>query len=160
MIMSRVPKKWFHEVRADITVVVDALDWFSAELDAGFKDLEIMGNLEALNRHQPGLMAYYDAMHTDLEMIREYFERRLKKVRAVRLREWIDNPPTNAKLGSNDTKALLDADDEVSDAAELLEEVKFACKQLGSLMKSMDSRGYSLNNITKLRIAQMEEVEV
>lgn len=158
--MIRLPKRWYHVVKSDVTKLPDALEWYMDELDKGFKDIEITGNIEALNQVHPGLVVFFDAMHTDLDMMLEHFERQLRMMRGARIRKWADDPPTNAKVGVNDTKIMVDSEKDISDFADLVEEIKYVYKQYGSLLKSLDSRGFSLSNIVRLRIANMEEVEV
>jgi hypothetical protein len=157
---KRLPKRWFPIVKSDNLKLGDALDWYMTELDMSISDVDISGNLIGQNQEQPGLVSYYDGMHTDLEMILSYFERMLRISKAKKTREWGDSPPTNTKLAVNEQKLLLESEDDVIFFSEIVEEVSYVYKHYASLLKALEARGYSLNNISKLRVANMEEVEV
>ena len=112
------------------------------------------------NQNQPGFIAYYDAMHTDLDAILELIEQKHRIARAKAIKNIADNPPTNMKLSVADIKVLAESDQDVVVLEEIKNEVKYVYKQYGSLLKALEQRGYTLNNITKIRIAGMEEVIV
>lgn len=141
-------------------VIVDALKWYEDELEQAFLDTDISGNLVRANQNQPGFVAYYDAMHTDLDAILELVERNLRVEKAKIMKEWLTNPPTNLKTNTTELKMLLEAHEDVVTASDIVAEVRYVYKQYGSLLKALDSRGYTLNNIVKLRTANMEEVEI
>ena len=158
--MTRIAKRWYHIVSSDNAKVVDALKWYLSELDEGFNKTDISGSLMRANQTQPGFVAYYDSMHTDLDAILELFERLRRTRRGQVLKEFADNPPTNTKLTANDIKALADCDQTVEMYDQIILDVQYVYKQFGALLKSLEQRGYSLNSVTKLRVAGLEEVQV
>lgn len=156
----RIPKRWYRRVSEDLTVIPDALEYYMTELDAGFADVEIKGNLIRENQAQGGFVAYYDAMHSDLDGILSVVERNEKTVRGAVFREMVENGVGNKPMNGTELKLIMEADQRVIDAGELVTEVKYVYKQYSSLLKAFEKRGFSLTNITKLRVANMEEVEV
>lgn len=155
-----LPKRWFAAVRNDPSKLDEACDWYLSRLQEAHDDLAIEGNLAHLNQTHPGIQNYYDAMHTDLDMLEEMMDRELRQTKGRRMKQWSDNPPTNSKTTATELKLMLEADDEVIEASMRLENVRYVYKQFGSLMKAYADRGFALSNITRLRIANMEEVEV
>lgn len=158
--MSAPPKRWFRAVQEDLGAVSDALEWYLAELERAHKSIDISGTLLRANQSQPGYVAYYDSMHTDLDAILEYIQQRHRIARATALRRLAENPPTDIKLSAADIKLLAETDPDVVLLDEIMSEVRYVYKQFSSLLKALDQRGYTLNNITKIRIAGMEEVVV
>lgn len=156
----RPPKRWFRDVQANLDAIPEALDWYLAQLEPAHQEIDIAGTLMKANQNQPGLVAYYDAMHTDLDMILEFVERKHKIMRASKIRELADDPPTNTKLSAADVKLLAETDAEVVCLEQLAQEIRYVYKQFSSLMKALEQRGYTLNNITKIRIAGLEEAIV
>lgn len=157
---GRLPKRWFKVVKDDLSKLPDAIEWYEQILDEAFAEADISGNLQRALQEQPGLIGYYDAMHTDIDLILDLMEKRLKQTKADKLRQWAENPPTNVKMNSTDTRLLIEADPDVVFIDELVMETRYTYKTYSGLLKALDSRGYTLNNITKLRSSGMEEVEV
>lgn len=156
----RIAKRWFNIVAKDQAKVVDALEWYLNELEEGFRSTDIAGSLMRANQNQPGFVAYYDSMHTDLDAILAFFERLYRLEKGRIMKSFADNPPTNMKLLQADLKLIAEADPQVAYYEEIMHEVKYVYKQYGSLLKALESRGYSLANISKLRAAGLEEVNV
>lgn len=156
--MSSPPKRWYRIIQDDLSAIPDALNWYIQELDSAHKIIDISGTLMSANQNQPGFIAYYDAMHTDLDSILELVQQKYKILRANALRSIADNPPTNVKLSVSDIKLLAECDPEVVTFEQIVNEVKYVYRQYSSLLKALEQRGYTLNNITKIRIAGLEEV--
>ena len=158
--MNRIPKRWFRIIQNDLSSLPEALDWYLEELNGGQEAISINGNLMSQNQIHPGLIAYYDAMHTDLDMILELVERNYRITRGTILKQWAEDPPTSKKLSTTEQKEIVETEPDVMEAFELVQEVKYVYSHYSSLLKALEQRGYTLNNIVKLRLANMEEVEV
>lgn len=157
----RLAKRWFHIIKREPDRLDEALEWCIQEVEEGFRlTAGISGNLESTLKNNAGLVSYYDGIHTDLDMILAYYERLMRQVKASKLREWSDNPPTHSRLSVQELKLLIDNTEEVILLSDIVEEIKYVYKQYGSLLKSLDARGYDLTNITKLRVANLQEVEL
>ena len=160
MIKKRYPKRWYREVSRDINKLPDAIEWYEDQLEKAFEEVDISGNLMRANQDQAGFIAYYDAMHTDLDAILTLMERNWRQEKARITMEYADSPPTNVKLGASESKLVVEMHPDVILAHDAFMEVNYLYKQYSSLLKGFEQRGYTLNNITKLRTANMEEVEV
>lgn len=158
--MVKIAKRWYHIVSGDPDRIADALEWYLSELDAGLNSTDISGSLMRANQTQPGFVAYYDSMHTDLDSILELFERQRRMRLGQVLKQYADSPPTQTKLGATEIKALAQCDPDVVRLDQIISEIQYVYKQFGTLLKSLEQRGYSLNNVTKLRVAGLEEVQV
>lgn len=154
------PKRWFRKVKSDLGNLPDALEWYEEELKEAFEHTGVSGSLFRANQEQPGLVAYYDAMQADLDLILDYCERQLRMKKGAKTKEWADNPPTNGKLTATDIKLLLEEDPEVAETAEIVEEVRYFYKQYSAVMKALEQRGYTLSSISKLRAAGIDEIDV
>jgi hypothetical protein len=157
---NKSPKRWFRIIKNDPDKISEAMDWYMEELERGEGEIAIGGNLLHCNQTHPGLIAYFDAMHTDLDMILELVERDYRLTKGRIMKQWANDPPTQRKLSTTEIKEVLETEDEVIEAYKFVEDVRYVYEQYSSLMKALEQRGYTLNNIVKLRIANMEEVEV
>lgn len=151
---------WFPLVSADRTRWPEAKEWFLVQWKQGMDFADISGSLMLANQSQSGLMSYYDALHTDLDCILKVFEQDMRIIKAMALRRMADNPPTKTKLNATELKSLIEAESEVVDAEMVVIDVRYVYNLMGSVLKGLDQRGYRLGDISKLRVAGMQEVEV
>lgn len=157
---AKHPKRWYREIQKDFAQIADAIVWFEEELEDSTKCLNIDGYLEVSNQEHPGWVAYYDAIHSDLELIMEFLKRMENRLRAKRLKEWADDPPSNVSFKPTDLKTLLEDEPDISELVDLGAEIKYLHKHFSAILTGLDQKSYSLSNITKLRAAGMEEVEL
>lgn len=140
--------------------VVDAIEWYMAELEPAWSEIAIDGTLVRANQTQPGLVAYYDSIHTDLDMVLELLQRKSKLIRATVAYELANNPPTNVKVSARDLANMVELDQRVQEIEFVVDTVKSIYGQYSTVLKALAQRGFSLTNIVKLRVAGMEEAPV
>lgn len=153
-------KDWYNEVVDNPQKLSEALVAFENEFLKGNELLTIEGNLIELIKYHSGYLAYYDTMHTQLQCLRDYYEGELNRIRAIALKEMLDNPPTNKAPNATQTNKLVDQDERVVEALSLYNDVSYMYKKFNAIMKGFESRGYSLGQLTELKKHGLEEARV
>jgi hypothetical protein len=67
------------------------------------------------------------------------------------------NENSNRVLGTRDIQQYIKSDPQFVNAQEVLMDVIVVKRKLEAIVEALKSMGWSLNNITKLRIAQLED---
>jgi hypothetical protein len=79
----------------------------------------------------------------------------LRKKRSEVFRKYIEN--YNRALSSRDAEKYVDGDADVVQWQLLINEFSMVRNKYLGLMKAIDSKQFQINNITKLRVAGMED---
>lgn len=144
--------KRFKNLASVLTPYDDAL----AELEG---DLKIKGkSLEVANRENPSLYSYYDQRRVELKTLVDYMEKEVDRVRSRLFRSFTEN--FKRDLSDRAKNQYIDSEQAFLDINEVYLEVKEMYEQFSSAVEAFKLRGYALNNITKIRVASMENVIV
>ena len=135
------------------------LDDYEKELELAKDILEIKGKrLEAANVENAPWQAYYDQKKIDLSILVKYFEMEIARVRGKLFRSYKENH--SRELSEREINRYIDNEESYLTIYQLYLEVKEMYDRFESIVSSFTSRGYSLNNITKIRVASLEDVEL
>jgi len=135
------------------------LDKYETTLEEVEGHLAIEGKLlEHSNREQAGWQAYYDQRRIELHTLVKYLEGDIKRVRGKLFRSFIENHSRD--LSDRAIDKYIDSEEAFLRANELYLEVKDLYDRYESVVEAFKSRGYALNNITKIRVASIEDAEI
>lgn len=120
--------------------------------------LKIEGkSLEKANRENPSYQFYYQQRFVELNTLVKYFEREIDRVRGKLFRAY--SPPNfNIDLTDRAKDKYIDNEQAFLDTQEIYLEVKEVRDHYDALVEAFRTRGYALNNMTKLRVANLEDV--
>lgn len=149
---------WFNKVVEDIGNITDAIDHYSEQVKDAKKEVKLKGNLEKSSAEMPGLIEFRFNQLQDIEAILEHLNIQLRKERARVLRQFMEN--YNRELSVREAEKWIDGEDSVVHLAELVNEIAFVRNQFLGIMKALETKGFQINNIVKLRCAGMEDTEV
>lgn len=121
--------------------------------------IEIKGKkLEHANRENPTWQLYYDQKRIELSTIVKYLELQVSRVRGKMFQKYTE---TYAKDLSDRAKdKYIDNEASVLTWNELYLEAKETYDKYQAVVDAFQSRGYALNNITKIRVASLEDAYV
>lgn len=137
----------------------DVLDEFESELDGVEKSIAIEGKrLEAANREQSVWLHYYDQKRIELHTLVKYMELQVSKVRGKLFRSYTE--AHQRELSDRAKDKYIDNEQSYLDMYEIYLEIKELYDKYQSVVDAFQQRGYSLNNITKIRVASLEDVEL
>jgi len=135
----------------------DVLERYDVEY-ANYKEHINMKNktLEQINMENPSWFAYYSERHTELKKILAYMEARVSQIRGV-LYKGIKKG-SNVSLGEREIQKYIDADEAYINVYILMLEVKELHDLFASAVENFRNVGYAMNNITRIRVAGLEDI--
>ena len=147
------------ETLQDVTLVrIPAkLKLYEQLIDAAEPLFELTGKRldEACKEHAKNLM-FYDLMFQECKTIEDSIRAKLDEIESTLYRKYNENH--SRALGTRDIQAYVKGEPQYFQAYEILLEVVHIKRQLESIVEALKTLGWSLNNIVKLRIAQMESI--
>jgi uncharacterized protein YfdQ (DUF2303 family) len=149
---------WLTKVRNDISNIVNAISFYEGEIKEARKELSLSGSLEKNAKNMPGIVEYRFYQLQEIESILEYLNIELKKTRSIHFKKFIEN--YNRQLSSRDAERYVDGVTEVVDMHHLVNEFSLIRNQMQGIIKALDQRAFSINNIIKLRVAGLEDIEL
>lgn len=135
------------------------LDEYETALDGVKANLAIKGKkLEHANREHATWQSYYDERRIELHTLVKHFEIQLAKVRGSLFRQYTEN--FSRELNDRQKEQYINHDDEFLKASGIYLEVKDLHDRYVGVVDAYRSRGFALNNITKIRVAALEDVTI
>ncbi len=151
---------WFTKIRDsdDLSLVVDAINFYETELEMGRKELNMVGNIEKISLELPGIIEYRFTQLQDIEAILEYFNIKKKKIMGDKYKFYVEKH--SKLLKSKDIEFYIGCDDEIINMENLINSVAYLRNKYLSLIKGLEAKTYQLNNITKLKCAGLDDSEI
>lgn len=146
---------WYRRVSDDVSALPDAISYYESELQVARIETSLKGNLEMNSRLMPGIVEHRFNQLQEIEAILEYLNIQLRKKRSEVFKKFIEN--YNRALSSRDAEKYVDGDAEVYQWQLLINEFAMVRNKYLGLMKAIDSKSFQINNITRLRVAGMED---
>jgi len=146
---------WFGKVKADLAEIPNALDWFENEYTQAKLEVRINGSVEKQSRDLPGIVEHRFAQLQELEAILEHLNIQLNKVRTKSFRQYLE--AYNRALTSRDAEKFADGDEDVIMYQELVNEVALMRNKWQGIIKTLDIKGFQINNVIKLKVAGQED---
>lgn len=153
--------EWYRKVTLnpdDFGPLVDAIAHFEDELQEAKVEVRLKGNIENANKLLPGIVEHRFSQLQEVEAILEYMNIRYNKTRGDKFRKYLEH--YNRELSSRDAEKFAEADDDVIKIALLRNEVALIRNHYLSIMKGLEQKSFSITNVTKLRVAGMEDASL
>lgn len=147
---------WYRRVSSNVNELPQFIDFFEAELASAKRDVMIYGNVEKSISALPGITEHRFNQLQEIEAVLRYMEIQLKKLRRKYFQKYLEG--YNRTLTSRDAEKYTDGEDEVVDYEALINEVALIRNKWMGVLKGIESKSFSLSNITRLRCAGMEDV--
>lgn len=152
--MSRIPE--LGDKYANLPNILD--DYYTA-LEGAEETIRIKGKkLEAANVENPAYHHFFDQKRIELHTLVKYFEQEIQRVRGKLFRQYKENH--SRELSEREISRYIDHEKAFLDVSELHLEVKELYEKFQSVVDAFTTRGYALNNITKIRVAALEDIEL
>jgi hypothetical protein len=149
---------WFKQVRADISQLVPAIDYYEQQLAEARLECGLRGNVEKHSRDMPGVVEHRFNQLQEIEGILEYLNIELRKKRTEHYKKFLEH--YNRALSSRDAEKYVDGVDEVVDLQHIVNEFALVRNKFMGLIKALDTKAFQINNIVKLRAAGLEDVSL
>lgn len=149
---------WLNIIRNDMSRIVDAIDFYENEIQDAKEELSLKGSIEKHTRDMPGIVDYRFYQLQEIEAILEFLNIELRKIRSREFKKFLEN--YNRQLSSRDAEKYIDGVDEVIDMHHLVNEFALIRNKMQGIIKSLDQKSFSINNIVKLRTAGLDDVSL
>lgn len=146
-----------HRLGENYQNLPDILAEYEKELSFVEERLEIRGKrLEVANTEHAAWQYYYETRCADLHTLVKFFEGKTAAARGKLFKKYTET--YNRELSDRQKDKYIDNDEAYLSQYELYLEVKEVHEKYQAVCNAFQSRGYALNNITKLRVAALEDV--
>jgi hypothetical protein len=150
--------KWFNTVKLDLSKLPDLVDHFNQQADLALEQTKIKGSLERAAQHLPGIMAERFTQLQELEAVLKHLNLRYDKIRSDHYRRYLER--YNRELSDRAIEKYIDGESDIQDMSDLINEVALVRNKYLAVIKALESKSYSINNIVKLRTAGLEESQL
>jgi len=119
--------------------------------------LQIKGkNLEAANAEHAAWHLYYESRRAEMSSLVKFFDAKTAAVRGQLFKKFTEH--YNRDLSDRQKDKYIDNEQKYLDQIEVYLEIKEIYEKYEAVCNAFQSRGYALNNITKIRVASLESV--
>jgi len=146
---------WYSEVVKDLSKITDAISFFLAELELAKQEIKLAGSIEKAAADIPGIFEHRFSQLQEIEAILNFLNIRFKKLKSNYFKKYLEN--YQRSLSSRDVEKYVDGEDEVVDFEEIINEFALLRNKWLGLIKSLDQKSYSINNVIKLRCAGLDD---
>lgn len=136
--------------------IVPLIEKFTTELEAAAPLFQLEGRkLEEIMRTQPHYLTQYDRIHNEIKALEEWIQIMRDKVYARLWRKY--NEGYSKALSTRDIQAYIGNEQELVTIDVILKEVQLLKSNANSIVEAIRQIGWMCGNITKLRIAELED---
>lgn len=143
----------------DISYIPRIVDEYERHIEEAEDRLRLKGkNLELANKEQPTWLVFYDQKKAEIEHVLKRMTILVESTRGKIYRQYKEN--FSRDLGEREINKYIDCDQEYLKVAELRLIIDELHEKLKAVRDAFVQRGYSLKNITDIRINQLESAEL
>lgn len=148
-------KLWHRELRKDPTVIDKFMEYFQDELKEAREEVRKLGSVEKLSQQLPAILELRFSQLQDVEIVFKVMETELEALESQKFKKFLEN--YNRALSSSDCKKYVEGDADVVDMKMIVYDIAYIRNQYLGILKALETKGYQLGNIVKLRTAGMED---
>ena len=149
---------WFSEIVKSISNIPHAITHYENELQDARKEVSLHGRLERAASTLPGIVEQRFTQLQEIEAVLTHLNRELRKLRTKHYKKYLEN--YQRALSSRDVEKYVDGEDEVCDYEALVNMWALLRNKWLGILKGLDQKQWQITNITKLRVAGMEDADI
>ena len=149
---------WYNKVADNLSNIVDAIEYFDAELEDAKKECYIKGNVERNSAALPGVTEHRFNQLQEIEAILQYMNIELRRLRSKHFKKYLEN--YQRALSSRDVEKYVDGESDVVDYEKIINEFALLRNKWLGITKGLDQKQWQMTNIVKLRVAGMEDASI
>lgn len=140
-----------------LSKIADRLVNYELVIKASEPVFEMSGRkLEEIIKQQPQDLSMYALLLQECKTIESYVETKAEEQEGLLLREY--HASGARALGATELKSYLKSDPRYVEIKHIINDVNHIRRSLEAIVAALETMGWSLTNITKLRVAQMDHV--
>jgi len=149
---------WYQKVARDIGQIPNAVAHYEQELDQARFECRIKGNLEKNSASMPGIVEQRFNQLQTIAAIHQYLNIELRRLRSKHFKKYLEN--YQRALSSRDVEKYVDGESDVVDYEKIINEFALLRNKWLGITKALDQKQWQITNITKLRVAGMEDATI
>ena len=149
---------WYNRIVENLSNIPDFIAFYENELIRARQEVKITGSVEKNISALPGITEHRFNQLQEIEAVLNFLNIQLRKIRRRWFQKYLEN--YNRALSSRDAEKYVDGEDEVIDYETIINEVALLRNKYLGILKGLETKGFQLNNITRLRVAGMEEISI
>ena len=149
---------WYSNVSRDINQIPAAIQYFETELVDAKLEVKLKGNVERAASEMPGIVEHRFNQLQELEAILNYLNIELRRLRSSFFKQYLEN--YQRALSSRDVEKYVDGEADVVDYEKIINEFALMRNKWLGVLKALDQKQWQITNITKLRVAGMEDASI
>jgi hypothetical protein len=149
---------WYSSVTRDVSTIPNAIYHFESELIDARIECKLKGSIERASSELPGIVEHRFNQLQEIEAILNYLNIELRKLRTSFFKKYLEN--YQRALSSRDVEKYVDGEQDVVDFEMIINEFALLRNKWLGIMKGLDQKQWQITNITKLRVAGMEDASV
>lgn len=149
---------WYQKVARDIGEIPNAVAHYEQELDQARFECRLKGNLEKNSAAMPGVVEQRFNQLQEIEAILQYLNIELRRLRSKHFKKYLEN--YQRALSSRDVEKYVDGESDVVDYEKIINEFALLRNKWLGITKALDQKQWQITNITKLRVAGMEDATI
>lgn len=148
----------YGQVIDNVALIPRFLQEYNDELNNAKADCKIKGVIETNLKELPGITEHRFNQLQEIEAVLNYLNIELRKIKQKHYKTYLEG---YAKaLVSRDAEKYAYAEDEVIDFEVLINEVALLRNKYLGVIKGLESKGFQINAITKLRTAGLDDANI
>lgn len=149
---------WYQKIAKDIGQIPLAIQHYETELDQARFEVKLKGNLEKNSAAMPGIVEQRFNQLQEIEAILQYLNIELRRLRSKYFKKYLEN--YQRALSSRDVEKYVDGESDVVDYEKIINEFALLRNKWLGITKALDQKQWQITNITKLRVAGMEDATI
>lgn len=149
---------WYSDISRDISLIPEAVVYFETELNQARKEIKVSGKIERAAADMPGIIEHRFNQLQEIEAILEFLNIELRKLRSFFFKKYLEN--YQRALSSRDVEKYIDGESDVVDYEKIINEFALLRNKWLGLVKALEAKGFSINNIIKLRTAGLDDATI
>ena len=139
-----------------LEAIAKRLEVYELLIEASKPIFELKGKrLEEMIKDQAFNLVNYDQLLQECKTIEGFMVSKLETTEATLHKHYLEN--SQRALGARDLAMYIKGDPQFSDVNQVVMEVAHIRRQLEAIVEALQSLGWSLSHIVKLRVASLEQ---
>lgn len=149
---------WYYNVSKDISKLPDAIAYYESEYTIAKRECDIKGIIEKEAARLPGIVENRFSQLQEIEAILDLLNNELKRLRSIHYRRYTEH--YNRQLTSRDCERFVETENDVHDMNLLVGEFALVRNKWLAISKGLDQKQWQITNITKLRVAGLDDATI
>lgn len=149
---------YYSNIVKDLSFIPEALEYYDKQLKSAKEDCKVSGNIEKAIAAMPGIVEFRFSQLQEIEAILEFLNIELRRIRSRTFRKYLET--YQRALSSRDCEKYVDGEKEVIDQELLINEFALLRNKWLAIIKGLDNKSFTLNNVVKLRCAGIEDATI